>query len=118
MPKVMQGIDLILDMDHLKQFGVKLDCQRDTIEVHTPKAGKAENKKKKYEEKGDLISTYMAMMDAAKREVLSSQQAVKSIRRGDKSWLTYACAKRGSQRLRSVCSRGQQRAAKKYPGTP
>jgi len=25
MPKVMQGIDLILGMDHLKQFGVKLD---------------------------------------------------------------------------------------------
>jgi len=50
MPKVMQGIDLILGMDHLKQFGVKLDCQRDTIEVHTPEAGmktKRKNTKKK-----------------------------------------------------------------------
>ena len=55
MPKVMQGIDLILGINHLQQFGVKLDCQRDTIEVHTPEAGKAENKKKKYEKKGDLI---------------------------------------------------------------
>jgi len=27
----MQGIDLILGMDHLKQFGVELNCQRDTI---------------------------------------------------------------------------------------
>jgi hypothetical protein len=45
MPKVMQGIDLILGMDHLKQFGVKLYCRRDTIEVHTPEAGKVENKK-------------------------------------------------------------------------
>ena len=35
-PKVMQGIDLISGMDRLKQFGVKLDCQRDTIKVHTP----------------------------------------------------------------------------------
>ena len=68
MPKVMQGIDLILDMDHLKQFGVKLNCQRDTIEVHTPEAGKVENKKKKYEEKGDLISTIMAMTDAANKK--------------------------------------------------
>jgi len=75
MPKVMQGIDLILGMDHLKQFGVKLDYQRDTIEVHTPEAGKAENKKKKYEEKDDLIRTIMAMTDAAKREALSPQQA-------------------------------------------
>jgi citrate lyase gamma subunit len=68
MPKVMQGIDLILGMDHLKQFGVKLNCQRDTIEVHTPEAGKVENKKKKYEEKGDLISTIMAMTDAANKK--------------------------------------------------
>ena len=56
MPKVMQGIDLNLGMDHLKQFGVKLDCQRDTIEVHTPEAGKAENRKEKHEEKGNLIA--------------------------------------------------------------
>ena len=45
MPKVMQGIDLILGMDHLKQFDMKLDCQRNTIEVHKPEVGKAENKK-------------------------------------------------------------------------
>jgi hypothetical protein len=38
-------------MDHLKQFGVKLDCQQDTIEVHTPEAGKAENKKKNTKKK-------------------------------------------------------------------
>ena len=55
--------------------------------MHTPEAGKAENKKKKYEEKGNLISTIMAMTDAAKREALSPQQAAKSVRRGDKSWL-------------------------------
>jgi hypothetical protein len=35
MPKVMQGIDLILGMDHVKQFGVKLDCQRDNRSAHT-----------------------------------------------------------------------------------
>jgi hypothetical protein len=34
-------------MDHLKQLSVKLDCQQDTIEVHTPEAKKANNKKKK-----------------------------------------------------------------------
>jgi hypothetical protein len=31
MSKVMQGINLILGTDHLKQFGVKLDGQQDTI---------------------------------------------------------------------------------------
>jgi hypothetical protein len=36
---------------------------------------------------GDLISTIMAMTDAAKREALSPHQAAKSIRSGDKSWL-------------------------------
>jgi Spy/CpxP family protein refolding chaperone len=50
--------------------------------MHTPEARKAENRKKKYEKKGDLISTIMAMTDAAKREALSPQQAAKSIRRG------------------------------------
>jgi hypothetical protein len=55
--------------------------------MHTPEVVKAENKTKNNEEKGDLISTIMAMTDAAKREALSPQKATKSIRRGDKSWL-------------------------------
>ena len=93
MPKVMQGIDLILGMDHLKQFGVELNCQRDTIEVHTPEAGKAENKKKKYEEKDDLIRTIMAMTDAAKREALSPQQAEKALEEVTKAGLRL-CKKR------------------------
>jgi hypothetical protein len=120
MPEVMQGIDLILGMDHLKQFGVELNCQRDTIEVHTPEAGKAGNKKKKYEEKGDFISTIMAMTDAAKREALSPQQAAKSIRRGDKSWLMLVQKEKadGLGVFAAGASMLAQRAAKKYPGTP
>ena len=61
--------------------------------MHTPEAGKAENKKKHYEEKGNLISSIMAMTDAAKREALSPQQAEKALEEVTKAGLCL-CKKR------------------------
>jgi hypothetical protein len=61
--------------------------------VHTPEAGKAENKKKKYKEKGDLISTIMAMTDAAKKKCFHYSKQQKASEEVTKAGLCL-CKKR------------------------